>query len=300
MSGATSSTGEVPPAAKRARTGEATRQAPCRSADSIGCLEAPSAECGEAEDASSTSGDAQRLINIHVSGIAGPICTLQGARHWTIQQVQEAICQASGAPITRQSLLMGTKKLLPQVRIEHLLLDPTATSLQLTMVKSQAPQGFVSFVECYNGLEQLEPGHLRKTGGVAWSWNATAVSKEGFLVGQGHGLRFRPAERTKDFILGLGSVRPPRATYLRHRDIDFAFWCCFGGVLDVAEKGVKKFRSHREYSAASVMELRVTDKVEYFLDGQLEYTSELEKQETLWAMASFFDIGAEVFEIRWL
>lgn len=99
-------------------------------------------------------------------------------------------------------------------------------------------------------------------------------------------------------MIGLGSERSVDALQ-SFKDIDFA-WCSYGnGGLEVVEKGTPLLRRW-SYSAPSVMELRITAEVEYWLDGVLQHSSRLGDHRMLHAMASFASPGAEAVEIQWL
>lgn len=158
-------------------------------------------------------------------------------------------------------------------------------------------RGPVNFVGLCNGLEQLAPGHLKKTGGVQNNWNATAVSSESLMVGQGRGLRFWPGATNMHFMIGLGGQSSAPAD---HIGMDYAAYCSGNGSFFVQENGVFKF-NRCPYSSTSIVELRVSEtQVEVVLDGAVKYTGQLRGQRALYAMASFNSIGAEALEIQWL
>lgn len=234
----------------------------------------------------------ESTVAVEVNGIAGHICTVEAEGKWKIEQVQQSISQKLEVSAKSLVLLFGTDKLSPEATVGGLLTDPAAASLRLTLVFKQAAQGPVRFHGCCNGLEQPKPGHLRKSGGAnGWS-NATAMSTESFEVGVGRGIRFHPGQMDRGFLIGLFQGDPSRP--------DFAVYLYGGGSFDILEKGKWQFTSPRRYTATSDVEIRVTDKVEYFLDGQLEFTSALEGQESFFVVADFVSVGAEVQELHWL
>ena len=120
-------------------------------------------------------------------------------------------------------------------------------------------------------------------------------------MGPGHppgGLRFRPRQSDKALEIGLGLQSRAPADYSK---IDFAVYL-HDGTLDVHETGLTAFSSPKKYSAKSLIELRVfEEKVEVWLDGEkLDYSGTLLGPSTLYAMADFEEVGAEVVDIRWL
>lgn len=234
-------------------------------------------------------------MTLEVSGLGGPICTLEVMSNWTVGQVQATICGKMALLPSQLVLLEGTERLLPEVTVGSLAKDFRA-SLKLGAVVHQAPQGPVDFISCSKGLKQLRPGHLRKYNGE-YKWDATAVSAEGFQVGHGRGVRFRPLSAQKSFILGL-SGQNFAAPYFSVAD--YAVHCYKGGGFQVLERGADKYTSERSVADGSLIEIRVSDRVDYFLDGELEYSSALEGQTLLFCTVCFFSVLTEVAEIQWL
>ena len=131
---------------------------------------------------------------------------------------------------------------------------------------------------------------------------STAVSLDGIQVSPRltpQGLRFRPRQTDKWLMIGLGPNRSSPADYT---EFDFAVDCWDGGNLQVCERGSNQFHSPKKYSANSLIELRVTKgKAEWWLDGEnLGHSGSLQGPSTLYAMADFFHVGAEVVDIQWL
>lgn len=236
-------------------------------------------------------------LRVVVNGLAGHLCTMEATTGWTLQQVQEVLLERLSVPLSRQTMLKETTMLAAEVPLASLLSEDPTTALILTLIILQAPQGLVTFSGCCNGLEQLEPGRLKKTAEASLLWNATAVSSEGFEVGKGKGLRFRPAHADKSLMIGLGASSSPPANF---EEIEFAACCYSDGNFEVFERGSCQFTRWRSYTPSSLVELVVTDKIEYFLDGLLHYTSTLTGQDILYAKASFHSPDAEALEIYWL
>lgn len=237
-----------------------------------------------------------RSVSITVNGLSGYVCSVEATGGWSVQQVRQAIAQALEVPESRLVLLNGAERLGAEVRISQILRDPAVTVLTLTLIIHQAPQGPVTFVGCSNGLQLTRPGCLRKMG-EAGGWSATGVSSEGFQVGEGRGLRFRPAQTDRIFMVGLGSQS---ACPGDHHGIEYGVSCGIGGDLVFCERGASKFKTLRKYTTTSSIEIRVSDRVEFFLDNQLEYVCVLRGQMTLFAMASFYSTAAEAADIEWL
>ena len=123
------------------------------------------------------------------------------------------------------------------------------------------------------------------------------MSSEGFRVGQVGCLRFRVSKLNEHFMIGLGGRRAPPADY---KEIDVAAYCYIGGTFEVYEKGTRQLQSQRKLTANTVVDLCVTDKVAFYLDGELQHTFRLQGQKMLYAMASFYNLRAEAEDIQWL
>lgn len=238
-------------------------------------------------------------VSVVVHGLSGSVGTVNATVEWSVEQVREAILQELKLGIANGRLVLvnGLAKLAPQVLLGSLLSDSKATVLELTLVIHQVPHGFVDFVGCCNGLEQVQPGHLIKRRGVSFAATASAVSSEGFEVKMSGGVRFRPARVDKLFMIGLGGEKEVPAD---PHEIDFAVYCGVDSCLNIIERGIWRHTTTRKCSPTSLIELRVTDKVDYYLENQLEFSSCLKGQETLYAMASFAHLGGEAMEIQWL
>ena len=98
-------------------------------------------------------------------------------------------------------------------------------------------------------------------------------------------------------MIGLGGRRAPPADY---KEIDVAAYCYIGGTFEVYEKGTRQLQPQRKLTANAVVDLCVTDKVAFYLDGELQHTFRLQGQKMLYAMASFYNLRAEAEDIQWL
>lgn len=165
------------------------------------------------------------------------------------------------------------------------------------LVPSTNPRGYIHF-ESRTLISA--PGKLKKETG-ATEWGSTAKSAECILCGplepKLRGLRFRPKQKDKDLIVGLGTLGTSPTDY---RDIDFAVSCWSDGNLYVVEKG--QWKRQNEYEAHVLIELRITSgNVELYLDGtKTGYSGTLPGPTTLFAMADFGHVGAKAVDIQWL
>jgi hypothetical protein len=97
-------------------------------------------------------------------------------------------------------------------------------------------------------------------------------------------------------FLGFGSRNSAPASYT---DIDYAAYIQ-GHVLYLFERGLC-IGGSTVFSADSIIELRVSDtQVQYIVNGDLKYVSNLRGEAELFAMASFPFPGSEALEIQWL
>jgi hypothetical protein len=126
-------------------------------------------------------------------------------------------------------------------------------------------------------------------------YNATAVSSESLIVGQGQGLRFCVPTVDHFFILGFGRFNSAPSNFA---EIDYAAHIRYN-VLHGFEVDMRI--GSYDYSANDIIELRVTNtQVLYIVNGDLKFTSNLRGEAELFVMASFVTPGSEALEIQWL
>lgn len=81
---------------------------------------------------------ASKRVNIIVNGPAGPRCTVEAGRWWTIYQVHSAIAQKIDVPVEWQTLVKDKEKLPYEEAVGFLLPDDLDT-LQPTLVVVEEP-----------------------------------------------------------------------------------------------------------------------------------------------------------------
>lgn len=81
-----------------------------------------------------------RPVQLLVSGLAGPVCTVDASTDWTILQVQEVICEQTSVPVNWQTLLKGTQKLRWEATVGSLLVDGLIETQHLTLVVQEVEE----------------------------------------------------------------------------------------------------------------------------------------------------------------
>lgn len=235
-------------------------------------------------------------VRVVVNGLAGPLCTVEAESSWSAQDVLDAVRQKTGQEQPGQVLLQETQILNPKDPIASLITVPGADLTLSLVVKSQvaAQPGPVAFEHCRFGLEQVGPGHLRKTSKDVVRYDATAISSACLVVGTHRGLRFELRDR--NFMMGLGSTStPPDGLH----EIDLAMGLNAHGDFGIYERG--NLVTTKGTAREGIVELVVKDGlVEVWNLGFRVHTYQLQGSEVLYAMACCRGEGKDMRGICWL
>jgi len=141
-------------------------------------------------------------------------------------------------------------------------------------------------------------GYLKRTaGGNAWdrgAYSARAITKVGDEI---RGISGDCMSTRHHYMFGLSSTPKSSQSY---QTIDYAVYCDKGTVR-FYEKGTNKF-TVGVFAAGETFQVIVNDAgaVEYYVDGDLKYSSTVAPSFPLYADASFHNGGGELANAQWI